>query len=856
MNSLKISLSPQKKIDNRLHRTTTLFYTISHPNLTHFLPTLSNAKALGNKATKQTQTKLPGFNEARSRGRSKAYARAVHSEFSKLWPEREELYPTEPGAPKCVLKPRQERKVQKLIEARFGQIYSWLQRNSNKRGRTTGRAVKVLMRGHRKRRRAPQASEAYLRLYPNKVNAHYEDRKGDAKMTNGARLNLLRKIATELMATESEEVLTKVAKKQQEMRDARDAETNAQVDNDLQKSALQEYVEEMPALLKLILHDIRRSCPRWGFLVVAAGPMPETDTINIFDVYDGPENLQGYGFSDVDVNFVNVCQAMGQFMQDCHEEYLLQKEATAALDSGIKMPGTPLRSDVSDDEEDEDIPQPSHSPISQGKITAKPVSTTPGQKANDISSASPSPRPIPRPVPRRVGRLPAVDSDDDDDDEPIVAVPKKTARHPLEVMALGSDMSSGEEDEEEAQWEDEEEWNGFNDTAEWGGIGGKSEADSKPQAPSESDDESSSDESDDDAPFPAVKKVRDAMGGVKESNDDDDDMGQSGQTKSTNHPTSPPQAVPIKLNPQPPQLTPTQVAPRVQKPTPQEDATAAAAAKRDLTTKKRLETRAQNKAMKDAAEKAAKEAVEKAAKEATKEKAAKAKGSTKTGDDPSSNLQAVTPTDPTTSHLPGATVNPVPTPATSLTPPETVLKTPVASSTTGSRAPIPQPPPPHAKKGRKAKAVPSVSQTPVETSTPPEPQPTVLSGTKRKRAPADGPQDNLPAPLETVDTASVPPSIAAGTDTPNPVPPPAKKGKKARTAPLADSTSPPPTSPFPPQLTASNSVKRKHDTVDSVLDNVPDPSTETAKRPKRQVQAPTPADAITSFAGRALRNRK
>ncbi|TFK60710.1 hypothetical protein BDN72DRAFT_501071 [Pluteus cervinus] len=171
-------------------------------------------------------TKIAGFIDAQGRGRGKAFARAIHAEFSKRWPEREELFP---GRRKITCK--EDAAVQVLKEKKEGQIYSYMQRNSGKRGRLTGRAIQQLVRKHHnKRKRALQSGEIYGQLYPEKVSVVYQERK-TPNLSRGERLNLRRKITSELLEGESEEVKQEVEAEREKKKDELHAEQD--VDGDL-----------------------------------------------------------------------------------------------------------------------------------------------------------------------------------------------------------------------------------------------------------------------------------------------------------------------------------------------------------------------------------------------------------------------------------------------------------------------------------------------------------------------------------------------------------------------------------------------------------------------------------------------
>ncbi|TFK58988.1 hypothetical protein BDN72DRAFT_865518 [Pluteus cervinus] len=280
-------------------------------------------------------TKLPGFIDAQGRGRGKAYVRAIHAEFSKRWPEQEELFP---GRRK--INCGEELAVQALKEKREG-------RNSGKRGRLTGRAIQQLVRKHKnKRKRTLQSGEIYSQLYAEKVSAVYQERK-TPNLSRGARLNLRRKIATELLEGESEEVKEEVEAEREKNKDGLHAEQD--VDGDLDaatddpKAAAQEYIDDLPAMLSSIIDEVGTLCPDWGFQLVAAGPMPKADNrFRVFDIYSGPKSLEGNTFSESHDGFSKSFCAP-----------LCQKEEREKVLSALKYTITPEGSDSEDDNADQ-----------------------------------------------------------------------------------------------------------------------------------------------------------------------------------------------------------------------------------------------------------------------------------------------------------------------------------------------------------------------------------------------------------------------------------------------------------------------------------------------------------------------
>ncbi|TFK60234.1 hypothetical protein BDN72DRAFT_864529 [Pluteus cervinus] len=354
------------------------------------------------------QTKVGGFLDAQSRGRGKAYARAVHSEFSKRWPEHEELFP---GRRK--IKAEDEAKVQLLREKKEGQILSWLHRSSAPRGRLTGRAIQQLVRKHRnKRKRAYQPGEVYNQLYPAKVNAAYEEQK-TPDLSKGQRLNLIRKIANELLENESEEVKEEVRAEREKKKNELHAEQ--EVDSDLEAAAenadstTQEYIEDLPAIWGSLMEEVGKLCPDWGFQLVAAGPMPKADNkFHVFDIYSGPKSIEGYTLSETLEGFSgSFCAPLCTFVKECFG----QKEAREKLLGELKYTITP----DSEDSDADDLP----SSKSRRRI---PTSSHKDAKAFDGEVAPP---------PRRKNRQPLPSFTDSEEDEIVESSPRLRRPPPL-----------------------------------------------------------------------------------------------------------------------------------------------------------------------------------------------------------------------------------------------------------------------------------------------------------------------------------------------------------------------------------------------------------------------------------------
>ncbi|TFK63619.1 hypothetical protein BDN72DRAFT_861986 [Pluteus cervinus] len=363
-------------------------------------------------------TKLPGFVEARGRSRSTAYAKGVHRAFSEQWPEVDEMTPVQ------VPNKAWDDALLALKKKRSG-ILTWLQRNSTQRGRLANTAVKLLLRNKGiKRRRAYQPGEIYNKLYPDNVNAVYQERKVEG-LTKGQRLNLIKKISDELYEAETEEVKEEVAEEQVKSREAlRVVLDDDEVEAALDEVTRQEYVDELPELMNSVLGEIRKFCPDWGFLVLASGPMPKlNNATHVFDVYAGPKTDLGDTFPDAHEDFDGrVRVPFGKFVREETLNTAKHDAARKALDA-LRYKVTP----ESDDEKDAIIIRP-------GRQTTPP--TRPTHKSR---------RSIPRPT-----KSPSDTMDEDDEEyEDLDEEVSPESEDESGASGLGEGGGDGSDDEVE-----------------------------------------------------------------------------------------------------------------------------------------------------------------------------------------------------------------------------------------------------------------------------------------------------------------------------------------------------------------------------------------------------------------------
>ncbi|TFK60995.1 hypothetical protein BDN72DRAFT_863943 [Pluteus cervinus] len=404
------------------------------------------------------ETKVSGFVDARTRGRSTAYAKGVHHAFAKIWPELDELFAQRINQRPINLTANEAEDLKVYKRKRAVQILNWLQRNSTQRGRRANRAVKVLLRNHAPRRqRTYQLGEVYNKLYPEKVNTVYQERK-DESLSKGQRLNLIKKISEELLEDETEEVKEEVEREQAKRRnelDARLESINSGEAVDLDELTIQQYIDALPELLTSVLGEIGKYCPDWGFLLLASGPMPKANnSTHVFDIYTGPKSAEGYTFAEANEDFdVGLRVPFGNFVEAGIVDKIKREEAKAALNSlthtinpssddghGSPSPiasrGLSLASvDGEEDDKDEIEDPPTHK--------RRPSSPTPSDNEDEeASQPTASSRRPPRALPD------SDESGDESDDD------NSTPEHPLEVWPIEAPDSDGEPEVDVDELED------------------------------------------------------------------------------------------------------------------------------------------------------------------------------------------------------------------------------------------------------------------------------------------------------------------------------------------------------------------------------------------------------------------
>ncbi|TFK60901.1 hypothetical protein BDN72DRAFT_864018 [Pluteus cervinus] len=397
-------------------------------------------------------TKIPGFIDARARGRSTAYAKGVHRSFSEIWPEIDTLFKERTSTRPINLNAADVGELQAYKKKRSVQIHTWLQRNSTQRGRLANRAVKALLRNSAPRRkRAYQLGEIYNKLYPENVAAVYQERKTE-DLTKGQRLNLIKKISEELLEGETEEVKALVEQEQDKRRDQLEvlAKGNGATTAELDDLTLQQYINQLPDLLTSVVGEIGKLCPEWGFLVVASGPMPKANNAtHLFDLYSGPKSVEGYTFVEAHEDFdTDVRIPFGNFVEAGIVDAVKREAAKEALNT--------LDLKINNGDSDSEDEAPRYSP-SISRRASSPASTN----EQDVDEGGGEVEEIENHSARKVRRPIVADSDSDSegDEQPPRPPPQvlpesndpdsnadldKFTKHPLEVWPLEQPDSDGE----------------------------------------------------------------------------------------------------------------------------------------------------------------------------------------------------------------------------------------------------------------------------------------------------------------------------------------------------------------------------------------------------------------------------
>ncbi|KAF9540523.1 hypothetical protein CPC08DRAFT_730959 [Agrocybe pediades] len=274
--------------------------------------------------------------EAQKTGRSTTFLTLLKEQWFVEFPAFQECFPEK--QPNEKLTEKEEKKLGNHITKRKKQIDRWYPWHTighkTPRGSNIAGYMKILRNQSKKRERAPQEIEVYMKLYPEKVSAAYEA--GPNKFRKGVDVaNAKRSIARKLLEEESAEVKEEVQAEVDSERARIHEELKAELDEELCKSAtpeeFQRAIDEVPSFLDAAMQAVVDSTGYEVFVMIG-GPVPENKGhLSIEHYHYGPHTPAGANLSQSCVNFKDITDAFTKHVFKCFRlTYTIAEHVRAA----------------------------------------------------------------------------------------------------------------------------------------------------------------------------------------------------------------------------------------------------------------------------------------------------------------------------------------------------------------------------------------------------------------------------------------------------------------------------------------------------------------------------------------------
>ncbi|KAF9553691.1 hypothetical protein CPC08DRAFT_727725 [Agrocybe pediades] len=296
--------------------------------------------------------------EAQKTGRSTPFLTLLKEQWFVDFPALQECFPGK--QPNAKLTEDEEKKLGNHIRKRKKQIDRWYPWHTlghkTPRGNNISGYMKMLRNQSRKRERAPQEVEAYMKLYSEKVSAAYGA--GPNKFKMGVDVaNAKRSIAKELLEGESAEVKEEVRVEVEKEKARIYEEMKTEVDGDVCKSTtpeeFQRGIDEVPSFLDAAMQSVVDSTGYEVFVMIG-GPVPENKGhMSIEHYHYGPHTPAGANFSQTCVNFKDITDAFTKHAFKCFPEHV--RAARALVLREEEEQGEPNAQDMDETSKAEEI---------------------------------------------------------------------------------------------------------------------------------------------------------------------------------------------------------------------------------------------------------------------------------------------------------------------------------------------------------------------------------------------------------------------------------------------------------------------------------------------------------------------
>ncbi|KAF8958758.1 hypothetical protein BDZ97DRAFT_1761864 [Flammula alnicola] len=302
---------------------------------------------------------IPQYLEEQKKDRTSRYLLTVNEEWFKKFPEeRVLLFANEPGQP---LSGEEAEQLSQAMEYRKKQILNWFswavrpRRSTTSSSQESSFVAAIQSNNYEKapRRRAPQRTEVYQRLYPRKVKLEIQRELSllEGPITASDRMRVQRQVASSMLSKETLAVIAQVdgqvtlwrENHRKEEKEAMAARKAAGTAVSHAPKEFQAAIDGLPGVLKKALTACADTTG-WVFFLSAAGPTPIAGgEIYMQNYYFGPKSAAGNDFADSYLDFnKGFLQPFSAHVRNCFPSAVRQQRSLN--DENDQSPGPSIAS--------------------------------------------------------------------------------------------------------------------------------------------------------------------------------------------------------------------------------------------------------------------------------------------------------------------------------------------------------------------------------------------------------------------------------------------------------------------------------------------------------------------------------
>ncbi|OBZ68738.1 hypothetical protein A0H81_11112 [Grifola frondosa] len=340
-------------------------------------------------------------------------------EWHSTFPEKERLF----GADVEQLSPEQTNQYEEALKFRTKRLKEWFANHHNPKGRSAMnvKPLAAAIATKIKKTRLPTMAEVYsTHYYDERIKPRVEAELQGKEVSQGQRLVLIRRLASEMFSNESDGVKAEIVEERARLQLVKAAKPDKGVHvtdvDQLSPELIQKNIDDLPAVVGRFLEDITMATG-YSFSLLGGGPSPkEGGRIRTFSYHLGRNSL-GLDFSDVFGDFQKtVIGPYGQFLQGVYPPEVCARRvlfpiaaspSTSRLSDDSASPSSGVATPFIHPESSMPSPMaPSPAPDWGSSTSTHPASLTPNPAmpppslnvpnlgSNAVTSASPSSPPL------------------------------------------------------------------------------------------------------------------------------------------------------------------------------------------------------------------------------------------------------------------------------------------------------------------------------------------------------------------------------------------------------------------------------------------------------------------------------